>query len=94
MSLTGRFWFRKTWSGKLVLLVEEKKPRWFAKRRADKFRWREATLLDLAEGSLRPLMDLQKAQLRTEEARSQSAILHVVASVKSIGHPSIGAAAA
>ena len=23
MSLTGRFWFRKTWTGRLVLLVEE-----------------------------------------------------------------------
>ena len=62
MSLTGRFWFRKTWRGKVVLLVEEAKPKWFAKRGTVKLRWRDATLLDFAEFAMRPLMDLQKSQ--------------------------------
>jgi hypothetical protein len=57
MALTGRFWFKKTWSGKLLLLVEEKKARWF-KRGEYKLRWREAKLMDLAEVSLQPLVDL------------------------------------
>ena len=93
MSLTGRFEFRKTWSGKLVLLVEEKKPRWFAKRGADKFRWREANLLDLAEGSMRPLMDLRKSQQRPEGAVGQPPVLRVVEPAKPNGPPSIAAAA-
>ena len=57
MALTGRFWFRKTWAGKLLLLVEEKKARWF-KKDEFKLRWREAKLMDLAEVPLQPLMDL------------------------------------
>ena len=43
MALTGRFWFKKTWSGKLLLLVEEKNARWF-KKDEFKLRWREAKL--------------------------------------------------
>ncbi|WP_336490046.1 hypothetical protein [Methylobacterium nigriterrae] len=57
MPLTGRFWFKKTWSGKLILLVEEKKPRRF-KRDVFTLPWREAKLLDLAEAPMQPLMDL------------------------------------
>ena len=38
MSLTGRFWFRKTWRDKVILLVEEAKPKWFAKRGTVKLR--------------------------------------------------------
>jgi hypothetical protein len=47
MALTGRFWFRKTWSGKVVLLVEEEKGRWFRKGNGPKLSWRDAKLLDL-----------------------------------------------
>jgi hypothetical protein len=57
MSLTGRFWFKKTWQGRLILLVEEKKARWF-KPDEFKLRWREARLIDFAESALQPLMDL------------------------------------
>ena len=57
MALTGRFWFKKTWNGKLLLLVEEKNARWF-KKDEFKLRWREAKLMDLAEVPLQPLMDL------------------------------------
>ncbi|SDA19860.1 hypothetical protein SAMN02799622_02349 [Methylobacterium sp. UNC378MF] len=59
MSLTGRFWFRKTWTGRLVLLVEEERPRWF-RRGSGKPRWRNAKLLDFAEPELRPLMAMEK----------------------------------
>jgi hypothetical protein len=59
MSLTGRFWFRKSWTGRLVLLVEEERPRWFA-RGSGKARWRNAKLMDFAEPELRPLMTMEK----------------------------------
>ena len=65
MALTGRFWFKRTWGGKLNLLVEEKKPRrwWFLKSGPEfTLRWREAKLLDLAELTLSPLVDLGRLQ--------------------------------
>ena len=56
MSLTGRFNFRKTWRGRLVLEVEEEvQPRWGGEKR----RWRPATLEDLAEPEMRALIDLR-----------------------------------
>ena len=58
--LTGRFWFRKTWTGRLILLVEEEKPRWFSRRGLTKLRWRDARLLDLAEAPMRALMTLER----------------------------------
>jgi hypothetical protein len=60
MALTGRFWFRRTWTGKLVLLVEEERGRWFRRGRGAKLRWRDAKLLDLAETPLRTLMTLER----------------------------------
>ena len=68
MALTGRFWFKKTWRGKLLLLVEESRPRWF-KRDESKLRWREAKLLDLAEMPLQPLMDLGRVSRPTYSNR-------------------------
>ncbi|MCJ2072536.1 hypothetical protein MKK75_27725 [Methylobacterium sp. J-030] len=58
--LTGRFWFRKTWTGKLVLVVEEERPRWLNRGGPTKLRWRDARLLDLAEAPLRALMTLER----------------------------------
>jgi hypothetical protein len=56
MSLTGRFNFKKTWRGKLNLVVEEEyRSRWGV----DKRRWRTATLADLAEPQMRTLIDLR-----------------------------------
>jgi hypothetical protein len=60
MPLTGRFWFRRTWTGKLILLVEEERGRWFRRRRGSTLRWRDAKLLDLAEAPLRGLMTLER----------------------------------
>ena len=65
MALTGRFWFKRTWGGKLNLLVEERKPRrrWFSKSGPEfTLRWREAELLDLAELAMSPLVDLGRLQ--------------------------------
>lgn len=65
MELTGRFWFKRTFGGKLLLLVEEKKPRrrlFFKGGPEFKLRWREATLLDLAQPALSQLVDLGRQQ--------------------------------
>lgn len=59
MALTGRFWFRRSWTGRVVLLVEEQRPRWLG-RGARKPRWRNARLIDFAEPELRPLMAMEK----------------------------------
>jgi len=61
MSLTGRFTFRRTFRGKIVLQVEEEvRPIWrFWQRDAKRRRWRDASLMDLAAVELRPLMDLR-----------------------------------
>ncbi|MBX9931756.1 MAG: hypothetical protein K2Y56_09505 [Methylobacterium sp.] len=65
MDLTGRFWFKRTWGGRLILLVEEKKPRrrLFSKGVPEfKLRWREAKLLDFADPALSSLVDLGRQQ--------------------------------
>ena len=59
MALTGRFWFRKTWRGKLILLVEDQRPNW-RHRSQRKARWRDANLLDLVETALQPLVDMAR----------------------------------
>ena len=59
MALTGRFWFRKTWRGRLVLLVEDERPSWRDGGQR-KPRWRDANLLDLVETALQRLVDLAR----------------------------------
>jgi hypothetical protein len=60
MPLTGRFDFRKTLSGKLVLSLEEDVAALSPLRRGrTRRRWRKATVMDLAATELRPLMDLR-----------------------------------
>ncbi|QFU16883.1 hypothetical protein [Microvirga thermotolerans] len=61
MPLTGRFNLRRTMSGKIVLQVEAEVRRlWpFSRKQPTKRRWRDATLMDLAQPELRPLMDLR-----------------------------------
>src|SRR3954453_20650014 len=60
MALTGKFEFRKTVRGKIVLRVEEEvKPFWSrSKPEARKRRWRDATLMDLAAPEMRHLIDM------------------------------------
>ena len=61
MALTGRFKFRKTLWGKIVLQLEEEvRPLWSgSKPKALKRRWRDAKLMDLADPALRPLIDMR-----------------------------------
>ncbi len=61
MPMTGRFSLRRTIGGKIVLQVEEEIKRlWpFSRWHPTKRRWRDATLMDLTQPELRPLMDLR-----------------------------------
>ena len=60
MALTGRFNFRRSWFGKLVLEVEEEaKPFFGGDKKPPKHRWRRASLLDLAQPEMRALIDLR-----------------------------------
>jgi hypothetical protein len=61
MALTGRFQFRKSFWGRIVLQLEEEvKPLWSrSKPKALKRRWRDAKLMDLADPALRPLIDMR-----------------------------------
>lgn len=79
--LTGRFWFRKTWTGKLVLLVEEEKPRWLNRGGPIKLRWRDARLLDLAEAPMRTLMTLERTYRADYGAGAARVLQAVVPSV-------------
>ena len=61
MGLTGKFKFRKTFWGKIVLQIEDEvKPFWSrSKPEALKRRWRDATLMDLADPQMRTLIDMR-----------------------------------
>jgi hypothetical protein len=60
MALTGRFNFRRSWFGKLVLEVEEEtKPFFASDKKPVKHRWRRASLIDLAQPEMRALIDLR-----------------------------------
>jgi hypothetical protein len=59
MALTGRFTFRRSFWGRIVLQVEEEKKSLFSRAKPFKKRWRDATLMDLAAPELRALIDLR-----------------------------------
>ena len=62
MALTGRFEFRRSRKGKVVLQVEETEVRtaWFRPHKAaQRRRWRDAKVMDLAIPELRALIDLR-----------------------------------
>jgi hypothetical protein len=61
MSLTGRFTFHRTWTGKVLLQVEEEvKSIWpMSRSKPYRRRWRNAKLMDLAAPELRAVMDLR-----------------------------------
>ncbi len=61
MRLTGRFNFRRTLTGRIVLQVEEElKARWpFSRRSPVRRRWRDANVMDLAKPEMRALIDLR-----------------------------------
>jgi hypothetical protein len=71
MALTGKFKFRKTLWGKIVLQIEEEvKPFWSrSKPGALKRRWRDATLMDLAAPEMRTLIDMRfRPHLRSQSS--------------------------
>lgn len=58
--LTGRFTFRRSITGKLLLRVEENvRTIWPWARSEYRRRWRDARLMDLAAPELRMMMDLR-----------------------------------
>ncbi len=59
MSLTGRFTFRRTWRGRIVLQVEEEVKGWSISKETRRRRWRDATMVDLAQPEMRALIDLR-----------------------------------
>ena len=59
MPLTGRFNFRRTLGGKIVLQVEEDKPAWWSRKGKTRRRYRDATVMDLTKPEMRALVDLR-----------------------------------
>lgn len=61
MPLTGKFTFRRSMWGRIVLQVEEEvKSAWlFSRKSPTRRRFRDATLMDLAAPELRTLIDLR-----------------------------------
>src|SRR5829696_7112733 len=80
MSLTGRYAFRRSLTGKIVLKVEEEvKLPWPLSRTAkSRRRWRDARLLDLAEAELRTLMDLRNRPQLVPHSAYVTALAHAV----------------
>ena len=84
VGLTGRFWFRKSWTGKLVLLVEEERPRWFGRHGETRRRWRDAKFLDFAEAPMRTLLTLERAY-RVEHAAGPVRVLQTALPARAPG---------
>jgi hypothetical protein len=60
MALTGRFMFRRSFLGRIVLVVEEDvKAAWPLRKTQTRQRWRDANLMDLPAPEMRPLIDLR-----------------------------------
>jgi hypothetical protein len=69
MGLTGKFRFRKTLWGKIVLQIEEEVKPFWSKSGALKRRWRDATLMDLAAPEMRTLIDMRfRPHLRSQSS--------------------------
>src|SRR4051794_11561595 len=73
MGLTGKFRFRKTLWGRIVLQLEEEVKPFWSRSRPLKPRWRDATLMDLAAPELRPLIDMRsRPQFRFQSTPTQA----------------------
>jgi hypothetical protein len=59
MPLTGRFNFRRTLTGRIVLQVEEDKPYWWSSKGQTRRHYRDANVMDLANPEMRALIDLR-----------------------------------
>ena len=80
MSLTGKFAFRRTLTGKIVLKVEhEVNAAWpFSRTGAPRKRWRDAKMVDLTEAEMRTLMDLRTRPQFIPESAYVAAFAHAV----------------
>src|SRR3954466_12383871 len=80
MPLTGKFRFRKTLWGRIVLQLEEEVKQFWSRSKPDalKRRWRDATLMDLAAPELRALIDMRFRP----QFRSQSSVAPETASAR------------
>ena len=77
MGLTGKFSFRKSFWGRIVLQVEEEVKPFWSRLRPLKPRWRDATLMDLAAPELRPLIDMHsRPQFRFQSPPTQAVPAH------------------
>jgi hypothetical protein len=59
MPLTGRFNFRRTLTGRIVLQVEEDTLLWLSRKGKTRRRYRDANVMDLAKPEMRALIDLR-----------------------------------
>ena len=81
MALTGRFNLRKSFSGRIILQVEEEvKNLWSLFSRQPKFRkrWRDAKAMDLSAAELRALMDLRNRPRYVTQAFEPTQIVRSV----------------
>jgi hypothetical protein len=80
MSLTGKFAFRRTLTGKVVLKVEQDvKALWpFSRTGAPRKRWRDAKMVDLTEAAMRTLLDLRNQPQLVPESAYGAALAHAV----------------
>ena len=89
MALTGRYDFRKTLTGKVILRVEEDVPVFWSRsrERKTKRRWRNATLMDLTTPEMRALMDMRMKPLvvtRTAGAEANVVVLETTRGLEGI----------
>ena len=92
MALTGRFNLRKTFSGRIILQVEEEvKSTWGFFSRKPKFRtrWRDAKAMDLPATELRALMDLRSRPRSFSQAFEPTQVMRPVLRQPDAGLPSL-----
>jgi hypothetical protein len=74
MKLTGNFRFRRGLRGKAVLQVEEEFSPFWSRSGEPKQRWRDARLIDLADPSMRIMLDIGRDPLRSRRWALRSRI--------------------
>ena len=80
MPLTGRFNFRRTLTGRIVLQVEEDKPVWWSRNGKTRRSYRDANVMDLAKPEMRALIDLRnKPQYGQPLSRAPEQMPQIVA---------------
>jgi hypothetical protein len=80
MSLTGKFAFRRSLTGKIVLKVEEevKRPWPLSRTAKSRTRWRDAKMADLTEAEMRTLMDLRNRPQLVPQSAYATALAQAV----------------